>query len=118
MVDFLWSRERLWALDLRVEPVAVEDLRWQLALRWWSFEDVPFAVSPDEVRADPWRYRAQHARTIAADLSFPISVLARPHGVLTVLDGVHRLLKADLLGYHTLPVKKLPMAQLERIACT
>lgn len=81
MLDFLWSRERLWALDLPVERVAVESLRWQLALPWWSLGGVPFAVSPDEVRADPLRYRVQHDRTMAADLSFPAHVLAHRCGL-------------------------------------
>jgi hypothetical protein len=115
--DLLWNRTLLWAFDLPVERVPVADLRWQLALPWWSLDGAPFAVSPDEVRADPRRYREQHERTMAADLSFPVHVLERPNGVLTVLDGVHRLLKADLLGRSTLEVKKLSPEQLDAIAC-
>lgn len=49
MPDFEWSHELRWALDLPIERVALEKLRWQLALPWWSYEDVPFAVSPQEV---------------------------------------------------------------------
>ena len=41
MLDVLWSHERLWALDLPVERVAVDELRWQLALPWWSLGGVP-----------------------------------------------------------------------------
>ncbi len=118
MPGFLWSRERLWALELPVERVAVDELRWHLALPMWSFDGVPFAITPEQVRADPGRYHLQHARTMAADLAFPVDALARPRGALTLLDGVHRLLKADMLGRRTVDVKKVPMACLDAIACT
>ncbi len=118
MVDFLWSRERLWALELPVERVSVDELRWHLALPMWSFEGVPFAISPEQVGADPDRYHVQYARTMAADLAFPVHALVRPERRLTLLDGVHRLLKADLLGHRTIDVKKVPMACLDAIACT
>jgi hypothetical protein len=114
--DFRWSRERLWALDLPVGPVAVEDLRFHLDCPFWSFNDQPFAVSPAEVRADPSRYHLQYARTMAADLSFPLHALARQEGSLILLDGVRRLLKADLLGLATVAVKQLPIARLDEIA--
>ncbi len=116
--EFLWSRERLWALELPVERVAVDELTWHLALPLWSFEAVPFAISPEEVRRDPARYHLQYARTMAADLAFPVHALVRPERALTLLDGVHRLLKAELLGHRTIDVKKVSMAGLEAIACT
>ncbi len=89
-----------------------------LALPLWSFDAAPFAISPDQVRGDPDRYHLQYARTMAADLAFPLHALVRPEGVLALLDGVHRLLKADLLGQRTVDVKKVPMACLDAIACT
>lgn len=115
-LDFLWSHERLWGLDLAVEQVAIEDLRWHLMLPMWSFEDVPFAVSPNEVRDDPRHYHAQYARTMAADLSFPLHAVVGRDGDRSLLDGVHRLLKADLLGHPTVAVKTLPNQALDAIA--
>ena len=117
MVDFQWSRERLWALELPVERVGLHELRWHLALPMWSFEGVPFTVSPQDVGADPDRYHAQYARTMAADLEFPLHLLVRARDAPTILDGVHRLLKAELLGHRTVDVKKVPMSSLDAIAC-
>lgn len=116
VLDFEWDRERLWRLDLPVETMAIEGLRWLLRLPLWSFAGEPFQVSPEAVRADPGRYHVQYARTMAADLSFPLHALASHGVVLTVLDGTHRLLKADLLGERTVMVKKVPMAWLDFIA--
>jgi hypothetical protein len=98
ILDFEWSREQLWALDLPVQPMAIQELRWLLPLPWWSYEGVPFAISPSQVRANPGRYHVQYARTMTADLSLPLHVLVRHNRVVTMLDGVHRLLKADLPG--------------------
>jgi len=118
ILDFEWSRERLWTLDLPVRAMAIEQLRWLLALPWWSYEGVHFAISPDQVRADPGRYRVQYARTMAADLTLPLHVLVRQDRVVTMLDGVHRLLKADLAGMQLVQTKPVPPRCLDIIACS
>jgi hypothetical protein len=116
VLDFEWSRERLWALDLPVRAMVIEELRWLLALPWWSCEGVHFAISPDQVRADPGRYRVQFARTMAADLTLPLHVLVRQERVVTILDGVRRLLKADLAGMRLVQAKPVPPRCLDIIA--
>ena len=117
ILDFEWNRERLWALDLPVRAMAVAELRWLLALPWWPYKGVHFAISPDQVRADPGRYRVQYARTMAADLTLPLHVLVRQDRVVTMLDGVHRLLKADLVGMHLVQTKPVPPRCLDIITC-
>jgi ParB-like nuclease domain len=64
---------------------------------------------------EPARYPQQYACTIAADCAFPIHI-APHHGRMSVLDGVHRLLKADLLGLSTVPAMRLSEADLDAIA--
>jgi hypothetical protein len=49
-------------------------------------------------------------------LSFPLHALVRQGGSLILLDGVRRILKADLFGLATVAVKQLPMARLDDIA--
>jgi hypothetical protein len=118
VLDFTWDREKLWAQQLPAEEVALDELRWHLVLPMWSFENDPFVLSPEQVRADPVLYHDQYARTMAADLAFALHALIRPGGTLTLLDGVHRLLKADICGQQTVSVKKLPMDRLDDIAST
>jgi ParB-like chromosome segregation protein Spo0J len=50
---------------------------------------------------------------MVADLSHPLDLLFRDRWV--ILDGVHRLLKADLLGLSTIEVRRLPAAMLPLI---
>lgn len=92
-----WRRDRLWALRLPVEDVPTAEFAWLLDLPLWRDGGVPFCVSPDQVRSDPERYPGQHRRTWASDLAYPIH-LADYNGRWTILDGVHRLLKATILG--------------------
>jgi hypothetical protein len=109
-----WSHERLWALELPVEEMAVGELEWQLALPWWRHEGRFFVLRPLDVLAAPDLHAEQYARTLAADLSFPLDVTLR-RGRWFVLDGVHRLLKARLLGHGAVAVRKLGAAELARI---
>jgi hypothetical protein len=118
VLDFNWSRELLWGLDLPAGRVPVADLRWLLSMPVWSFEGEHFQISPAQVRADPVRYRFHYAQALATDLSFPLHVLVRADRVVTVLDGFHRLLKADLTGQEVLTVKKVTEDQLGTIACS
>jgi hypothetical protein len=118
ILDFEWSRERLWELDLPVQPMATEELRWLLALPWWSHEGVPFAISPRQVRANPGRYHVQYARTMAADLTLPLHILVRQNRIVTMLDGVHRLLKADLADRELVETKPVLPDCLDIIACS
>ncbi len=110
-----WDHQRLWAIDLPVEEMLVQELAWQLDLPWWRDDGRFFAVRPRDVLAHPERHREQCARTVVADLAFPIDVTLRDSRWF-VLDGVHRLLKAVLLDLPTVSVRRLPPALLPLIA--
>jgi hypothetical protein len=91
--NVMWSRDRLHRLVLPVVTLPVSELRWQLELPWWRV-DRPFTVTPNQVRHEPRTYARHWQRTVDAELRFPIHLLQRDR--LIVLDGVHRLLKADV----------------------
>jgi hypothetical protein len=93
-----WNRTRLQELVLPTDEVPVAELRWQLDLPWWRGDASYFSVSPNQVRQEPERFRRQWRRTLAADLTFPVHLLEGRR--LIVLDGLHRLLKADVSGLH------------------
>ena len=114
-IEHAWDRERLWSLDLPVEKMAVAELSWQLALPWWRDGDRYFSVRPLDVLERPDVYRDQLRRTFEADLMYPLDVTLRS-GRWLVLDGVHRLLKAVLLGAETVRVRRVPAELLAGIA--
>lgn len=119
ILDFHWNLEHLHALDLpdrTMRTMATYDLAWHLELPFWADRGQPFQVSPAEVRAYPDRYAEQWSRTMTCDLAYPLDCYLDPHGRVTVLDGVHRLLKADVLGWRTVSIHILRESDLDAIA--
>ncbi|TWD82737.1 hypothetical protein FB561_3877 [Kribbella amoyensis] len=107
-----WKLGRLWALDLRVEPVEVADLVWLFDLPLWQLHGERFKVTPNQVAVTPMNYRDHYQRVMDADLDFPIHLVAY-RGRLVVLDGVHRLLKAHFLRRRWIEAKIATAAQLQ-----
>jgi hypothetical protein len=115
MLDFGWERERLWALDLSVIRVPTSELAWLLGSPLWRLDGCPFRLRPRDVLIDPTRYPDHAARTQNADLNYPIDI-ARLGARRVVLDGVHRLLKAESLGLRNVSVREVPHRAFASIA--
>jgi hypothetical protein len=112
----MWDRIKLHELVLPVVELRVAELRWMLDLPWWRVGERRFAVTPNQVRHAPERYAAHWRRMLDADLDYPIDLLQRDR--LIILDGVHRLLKADVLGMRTLACRVLDAEQFAAISTT
>jgi hypothetical protein len=113
--DFLWDLDRLHALELQVRTLPVSALAVHLTLPYWRLGDEPFQLTPREVMNDPVRYTEQYQRTWRADLTYPIILCDRAGKPPMILDGVHRLLKAVLLGRTTIGVKVFTLDLVPRI---
>jgi hypothetical protein len=109
-----WDLRKLWALNLPIQRVPVQDLVWLLDLPLWQMNGTRFQVSPAEVRADPGRFPDHFRRVMAADTDQPIC-MAEHHGRLVVLDGYHRLLKAAIEGRSEIDARVLSRRDLESI---
>jgi len=116
ILDFHWDLAVLHSLDLPVVELQVAELAWHLRLPFWSRDGRPFQVTPLEVAAEPERHVEQHARTMAADLRYPLDVVRRPNCSVTILDGVHRLLQAHLSGLESIRGRVLEWEELDAIA--
>ena len=114
LYDFVWDADKLLRLPLPVVTATVDSLRWHLDLPYWRDGSRPFQVTPAQVKVDPARYQEQYQRTMAADLAYPLDLLFRSDRWV-ILDGVHRLLKADLRGLSQVRVRHLPAAMLPLI---
>jgi len=116
ILDFHWDVALLHSLELPVVELRVAELVWQLRLPFWAWDGRPFQVTPLEVAAEPEVYAQQYARTMAADLHYPLDVVRRPDGRITILDGVHRLLRAHLDGLESVRARVLEWEELDAIA--
>lgn len=110
-----WDLDRLWDLDLPRQGIRLELLRWHLALPWWRHDGAWFRVTAHEVLARPSAYPEHAERIVSADLSYPLHVVRRRHRWL-ILDGIHRLAKADLLGYTEVQAVTLTTEDVAAIA--
>jgi hypothetical protein len=114
LCDFVWDSDKLQRLPLPVGTATVDSLRWHLHLPYWCHDGKPFRVTPTQVKADPACYQEQYKRTMAADLGYPLVLLYR-NSRWVILDGVHRLLKADVFGLSHVRVQRLPATMLPLI---
>jgi hypothetical protein len=117
LLDFPWELDRLLALDLPVERVRVRDFVWLLDLPFWREEGEWFVLTPNEVRERPSDHAEQWARALATNLDAPIHFTER-HGRPVIIDGIHRLLKADIAGRDALPARRVPVSMLPLIAAS
>ena len=111
--NVMWDRQLLHALVLPVVELPVAELRWMLDLPWWRVGERRFAVTPNQVRLAPDRYAGHWRRVLDADLDYPIDLLQRDRPI--ILDGVHRLLKADVLGMRAIAARVLDEARFAEI---
>jgi hypothetical protein len=116
ILDFHWDLERLHALTLPEREVPASTLEWHLSLPFWAVEGRPFQVSPADVATSPRAHPEQWNRTLAADLRYPLDGYVAAGGRLTILDGVHRLLKAKVEGHSTVRVRVLETDAFDAIA--
>jgi hypothetical protein len=110
-----WDRERLWRLDLAGSRLGLEELRWHFELPWWRNNGAWFQVTPSQFRANPTAYPEHVDRVARADLALPLHVIRR-RGRWLILDGIHRLLKADMRGQNTIEAVTLTVVDVARIA--
>ncbi len=109
-----WDRSRLWALDLPQQRVRLGELRWHFDLPWWRHGGAWFQMSPREFLTHPTAYPEHVYRVANADLSYPLHVIRRRERWL-ILDGIHRLVKAELLGLSDIVLSTLDSDDLIQI---
>lgn len=114
LLPFWWDMQKLHSLNIPVTHLPIDDLKWHLSWKVWSNYGVPTHISPTDVRKDPQRYYLHYERTMNAELSFPMYVISWDNR-WTILDGIHRLLKADILGERSIPVCIVTTEHLARI---
>jgi len=73
-------------------------------LPWWECGGQVFSLTPAQVRQKPEKYPEQYQRTMSADLHHPLTV-RKAGGRIIIMDGIHRLLKAAIVGAESITIK-------------
>jgi hypothetical protein len=112
--DFIWSESKVWALNFPVEEILISDLAWHFDVPFWDFSGDSYNLSPAQVISNPIFYKNEHDRTMKADLSHPIDIMENK-GRWLILDGLHRLVKAKIIGFDKVKVRKIPRTEISKI---
>ena len=112
--DFSWSEEKVWAINSPVEEMGIEELEWHFEIPFWSTDDGFYNLKPIDVITSPENNQTEYKRTIKSDLSYPIDIM-KNKGRWLILDGLHRLAKAKILGKTKVYIRKIPRDKIPEI---
>lgn len=111
--DFDWSEPKVWALDVPVEEIPIDELTWHFDISF-LWENGVYNLTPQEVLTNPDAHEEEYERTMKADLSHPIDIMENK-GRWLILDGLHRLMKASILKMEKVNVRKIPRSHIPDI---
>ncbi|KKQ28069.1 MAG: hypothetical protein US42_C0002G0024 [Candidatus Magasanikbacteria bacterium GW2011_GWC2_37_14] len=108
-----WDEEKIWALNLTVVEIDINELLWHFDAPWWPNDtDERWTVTPWDVLNKTVDSKKQQDITDQVDLSYPIDIF-KNKGKWLILDGIHRLVKSYKQGLkkvkvHIIPPERLP----------
>jgi len=111
--DFSWKESKVWALDLPTANMSISELSWHFEIPFWNING-EYNLKPIDVINNPELYEDEYNRIISADLSFPLDIMENK-GRYLLLDRLHRLAKAYILGNSMVNVRIVPRALIESI---
>ncbi len=113
--DFDWDSKKIWALDLPIQEMKIDDLIWHFDYPFWEKEGTDdWNLTPLELIKNPEAEPSHYRKIQEADLSFPIEVIEYK-GRYRILDGIHRLVKAYMQGQKTIQVRIIPEDKFKEI---
>ncbi len=112
--DFSWSEEKVWALDIPVQEINIKELEWHFEIPFWDTKHGYYDLKPNDVIDCPKNYQEEYDRAMSSNLSYPIDIMENK-GRWLILDGLHRLVKAKILGETKVAVRKIPRDKIPNI---
>lgn len=115
--DFSWDNKKVWALEIPVTQMPIQDLLWHFDIPFLRDKDGVYNLTPSEVLNSPDKYRSEYKRVVEADMKHPIDIMKNKNKWL-ILDGLHRLMKASMNGSKNVNVRivsteKIPEIMIE-----
>jgi hypothetical protein len=112
--DFNWSEKKVWVLNIPVEKINIKELEWHFEIPFWNTKNGNYDLKPNNVINFPKNHQEEYYRTMKSDLSYPIDIMENK-GRWLILDGLHRLVKAKMLGKNEIEVRKVPRSKIAEI---
>lgn len=111
---FDWDVQKIWALDIGEEYMAVKQLDWHLDIPLWEHQGQEYSVTPRQVIEDPDSHQGHFKEIIDSDTSHAIDIMWWKNRWV-ILDGVHRLAKLLLEGASEVRIRKIPHSAIPSI---
>ncbi len=106
--DFNWDSKKVWDLDVPTQTMDINELVWHFDIPFWEKDGT------DDWNLTPWEVihkkegTTDHQRKVEeVDLKYPIDIMENK-GKYVILDGLHRLVKAYMLGQKEVEVRIIP----------
>lgn len=112
--DFGWDARDVWKLEVPVTQIDAQDLVWHFDVPFLWEDGGYYNLKPQEVIDSPQKHKREYERTMRADMSHPIDIMENK-GRWTILDGLHRLIKAVILGQEKVNVRIIPRSEIKNI---
>ncbi len=111
--DFKWENKKVWKLQVPVENMDISELEWHFRIPFWDGANC-YDLKPIDVINSPKDHKKEYERTMNADISHPIDIMENK-GRWLILDGLHRLVKAKILGNSEVKIRKIPRSKIPEI---
>lgn len=105
--NFSWDEQKVWELDILEEEMDIKELEWHFGIPFWETKDGYYDFKPIWVIENPDKFSERYKRVMKADLKYSLDIMLWK-GRWLLLDGLHRLVKAKMLGQKTVKVRKIP----------
>jgi hypothetical protein len=76
--------------------------------------DENYCLTPNQVIKNSEKFREEYDRTMKAEMTYPIDIMENK-GRWLILDGLHRLVKAKIIGHDKVNVRKIPRSDISKI---
>ena len=112
--DFRWENEKVWSLNIPVQEMNIEELTWHFDIPFHWHQGGIYNLKSREVIENPDKHKEEYTRTMNANLDYPIDIMENK-GRWLILDGLHRLMKAHILGIKKVNVRIIPRDKIPEI---
>lgn len=96
-----------------VFKIPIGRLTWHLRIPFWSSKNGYYDLSPKQLVESPKLSPYHYGKIINANLTYPIDYVFYK-GRDKIIDGLHRLTEANILGIQEVLVREVPLIVLLR----
>lgn len=107
-LPFWRDNEKLWALEVPIENMGVDELLWILDVPFWEDDEGNIVFTPREIMENLDAYPNHRDRIEKSNTSHPLDIMKNKKGEWCILDGLHRFVKLVLDGATIVRVRKIP----------